>query len=234
VTDPALVNVHRHLEAAVEELRAFAESAITSDGELLSVLTVAEGISRKLDQVTVSSVAVLQRRGTFTERGYKNPAGALSDLLGWEGFESRRRLVAADQVCIRIGLDGTELPARLPRTAQAFTTGQAGLRHVGVIADLLATPAAGRLSAGQRVGVEEHLAEKTAVFTPTELRRWGTDLINRLDQDGPEPENDPDSAVNELVLRRNRDGQGGRIEGRFDDARIFDSIATLIDAMASP
>jgi hypothetical protein len=37
--------------------------------------------------------------GAFTDRGYKSTAGALSDLLGWEAFEARRRVHAADQVC---------------------------------------------------------------------------------------------------------------------------------------
>jgi hypothetical protein len=101
-----------------------------------------------------------------------NPAGALSDLLGWEGFESRRRLVAAHRCAP--GSGGTapccRRGCRAPR--RRSPPGGTVLRHVGVIADLLATPAAGRLSAGQRVGLEEHMAEKTAVFTPTELRRW--------------------------------------------------------------
>jgi hypothetical protein len=34
----------------------------------------------------------------FAERGYRSTAGALTDLLGWERFEARRRVVAAEQV----------------------------------------------------------------------------------------------------------------------------------------
>jgi hypothetical protein len=53
-------------------LRAAAESGIT-DQELLSTLTVCEGMTRRLDQVVVTTVATLDRRGAFAERGYKSP-----------------------------------------------------------------------------------------------------------------------------------------------------------------
>jgi Domain of unknown function (DUF222) len=215
------------------ELRAAAESALTTDDELLSVLTVTDGVTRRLDQVMVSAVAVLQRRGTFAERGYNKPAAALSDLLGREWVDTRRYVIAAEHACERIGLDGTVLPARLPATGTAFTAGHASLRHVEVIACLLATAAAGRLSEGQRVGVEEQLAAKTAVYTPRELRSWGTKLIDALDEDGPQPD-DPDSTVNELVIRRHHSGSGGTIKATFDDAAMFDAIASVIDAKAKP
>ncbi len=54
-----------------------------------------------------------------------------------------------------------------------------------------------------------------------------------LDQDGEEPDDEPPAQVNELVLRRFRDG-GGKLSGRFDDAAMFDAIATVIDAYAKP
>jgi 5-methylcytosine-specific restriction protein A len=98
------------------------------------VLTLCEGVARQLDQVTVAAVAGLDRDGVFADRGYKSATQALSDLLGWERREARRRVVAAEQVVPRIGLDGGSLPARLPATAEVFTAGRAGLRHVDTIA----------------------------------------------------------------------------------------------------
>jgi uncharacterized protein DUF222/HNH endonuclease len=237
VSDTPVALAYHRLQAAMDELRAAAESALASDEELLSTLTVAEGVSRQLDQVTVATVATLQRRGAFAARGYKKTTGALSDLVGWEGFEARRRVVAAEQACERIGLDGTVLPARLPATSKAFTAGQASLRHVEVIAGLLASPAAGRLEEGQRAGAEEALAAKAADYPPTQLRTWGTALIERLDADGPAPDDDEDAppvSVNELQVRRHRTGAGGTLTGRYDDAAMFAAIATLIDAMSRP
>src|SRR6201991_1414351 len=95
----AFATAYEHVQAAVDELRAAAESAMCTDEELLSVLTIVEGVARRLDHLTVSTFATVQRRGTFTARGYKKPAWALSDLLGWDGFEAHRRVVGAAQAC---------------------------------------------------------------------------------------------------------------------------------------
>ena len=111
------------------------------------MLTLCAAMACQLDQVTVATVAGLDREGVFTERGYKSPVQALSDLLGWEGRESRRRVVAAEQVTPRAGLDGSVLPPRLSATAEVFAQGRAGLRHVEVIARVLGGKSAGRLSA---------------------------------------------------------------------------------------
>jgi len=224
---------HRLLTEAVDALSAAAESGIT-DEDLLSTLTVCEGMTRRLDQVVVTTVATLDRRGAFAERGYKSAAGALGDLLGWERFEARRRVTAADHVCPRVNLDGTALPARLAATAEVFTSGRTGLRHVEVIAKVLATAAADRLTPEVWACAETQLAEKATVYTPSELQAWGTALVEALDQDGAEPDDRAPALVNELRLTRNPNGAGGKLKGRFDDAAMFDAIAAVIDAKATP
>ena len=111
------------------------------------MLALCEATVRQLDQVTVATVAGLDH-GVLAERGYGSAVQALSDLLGWERFEARRRVVAAEQVTPRIGLDGSVLPARLPATAEVFAAGRTGLRHVEVIARVLARQAGGAALAG--------------------------------------------------------------------------------------
>ncbi|MHA6631008.1 DUF222 domain-containing protein [Pseudonocardia sichuanensis] len=230
----AVATAHHHLQEAVDELRQAAESGLATDTELLSVLTVSEGLTRQLEHLTVTTTATLQRRGSFAERGYKDTTGALADLLNCDRFEARRRVIGAEQAGERIGIDGTVVPAVLPATAKVFAAGQASLRHVSVIAGLLATAAAGRLADGQRAGVEEELPTKTGEFRPADLRRWGTQLIEALDDDGPDPNDTRPAPVNELHLRRNRDGSGGKITGRFEDAALFDAIANVIDTNSTP
>src|SRR3954454_16641255 len=133
-----------------------------------------------------------------------------------------------------MSLDGTPLPARLAATAKVFAGGHTGLRHVAVITRVLATPAAQRLAPQVWAGAEAQLAEKAAVYTPSELQTWGTALVEALDEDGPEPDDRPPAAVNELHLVRHRGTAGGTLKGRFDDAALFDAIATVIDAHARP
>ena len=231
MTESPPVAAQRLLVQAVDALAEAAESA--GDAALISLLTVCESVVRRLDRITVDAVAALERRGAFTERGYKSPVQALSDLVGWERFEARRRVVAAEQVTTRIGLDGSVLPARLPATAEVFAADRTSLRHVEVIARLLNGDAAGRLSPDAWAGVEAQLAGWAGHYTPTELYNDGKALIEMLDQDGAKPDDQPPPQVNELRLTRLPDG-GGKLKGRFDDAAMFDAIATVIDAKAKP
>ena len=231
MTESPLAAAQRLFMQAGEALRGVAEAG--SVGDRVSVLTLCEAIARQLDQVAVATVAGLDREGVFADKGYKSAAQALADLLGWERFEARRRTVAAEQVVPRAGLDGSALPARLPATAEIFAQGRTGLRHVEVIARVLASKPAGRLSPEVWAGAEAQLAGKADVYTPTELQHWGTALVELLDQDGAEPDERPPARVNELFLTRLPDG-GGKLKGRFDDAAMFDAIAAVIDAHARP
>lgn len=232
MTDTALALAHRLMTQAMGAVRAAAGPG-AGDDELVSVLRLCEGAVRQLDRATVDAVASLERRGVFAERGYQSTSAALSDLMGWERPQARRRVVAAEQVTPRVGLDGAVLPPQLPATAPVFAAGQASLGHVEAIARVLGSRSAERLTPAQWAGVEEQLAGKAAVYTPTELQNWGTALVELLDQDGAEPDDRPPAPVNELHLTR-LPGGGGRIKGRFDDAASFDAIATVVDAKAHP
>ncbi|WP_051233464.1 HNH endonuclease signature motif containing protein [Pseudonocardia asaccharolytica] len=233
MSDSPLPAVHRLATEALDALDATAGPGAADDA-LVALLTLCEGLARRLDRLVVATVATLLRRGVFAERGYTSTAAALGDLLGWERSEARRRVLAAEQVCPRIGLDGAALPARLPATAAVFAEGRATLRHVETIAKILATPAAGRLSPPVWAGAEAELADKATIHTPSELHAYGTRLIEMLDADGPEPDDEPPAPVNELTLTRHRGAPGGTLKGRFDDAALFDAIATVLDAKAAP
>jgi 5-methylcytosine-specific restriction protein A len=230
--EDGLVDAQRLARETIAALNAVVTSA--GDAQLLALLTTCETTNRALDQLSVRAIAVLHQRGAFTDRGYRTPGAALGDLLGWERFEARRRVTAAEQVCGQVGLDGAPLPARLPATAEVFAAGQCSLRHVETITNALATPAAGRLTPEVWQGAEAELADKAPLYTPSELADYATALVTALDQDGAEPDDRDPEPVNELHLARNRGGGGGSIKGRFEDAAMFDAIAAVIDAKAKP
>jgi hypothetical protein len=232
VSEAPLQVASRLFTQAVAALWAAAGPA-ASEAELLGVLTLAEGVRRGLDRAGLAALADLERRGTFAERGYRSSPAALGDLLGWDRADARRHLSAAEHVGPRVGLDGAALPPRLPATAAVFGAGAASLRHVEVVARLLGSDAAGRLDPPQWAGAEQQLAAWIPDCTPTELQTRGEQLLEALDADGPEPDDRPEQSVNELHLHRHRGG-GGRLIARFDDAAMFDAIATLIDAHAAP
>ena len=225
--------VHAAAGRLVQEAEALAGVVVSAgDDELVALLPAAEAVARRLDRLVVEAVATLQRRGVFSERGYRSTVGALVDLVGWDRFEAHRRVVAAEQVCPRVGLDGAVLPPRLPATAGVFVDCLIGLRHVEVVTKILGSEAAGRLAPEVWAGTEEILAEHAGRHTPAELHKFATQLITTLDQDGPEPRDDP-LPVNELFLTPARDG-GGTITGRFGDAALWGAITTLIEAKTAP
>lgn len=228
-----LETVHRLLTEAADALAA-ATGPGSADSELISALTLCEGAARSLDRLAVHTVAALQQRGAFAERGYRNATAAVVDLLGCEWSDARRRVLAAEQVCERITLDGSVLPARLPATAAVFDAGRVGLAHVEVIARVLGSDAAGRLATEVWADAETILAGRAAACTVPQLLTWGTALVDTLDQDGADPEDRPPRRINELRLSRRRGAPGGTISGRFDDAAMFDAIATVADAHATP
>ena len=232
MSEAGIADAHRLLAEGLAAL-ADATGPTATDDALISALTVCEGVTRNLDRLVVSVVADLDRRGTFTDRGYRNTTTALADLLGWDRADARRRVVAAEQAHPRTGLDGAPLPAHLPGTAEAFATGGASLRHVDIIARILASPAARRIAPDVWASAETELAAKSTDYTPSELLDWGTRLLDTLDQDGPEPDDQPDP-VNELHLTRHRARPGGTLRGHYDDAAMFDAIAAAVDAHARP
>ena len=156
MTESPSAAAQRLLVQAADALLDAAGSS--SDAELVALLGTCESVVRRLDRATVDAVAALDRRGVFAEHGYRSPVQALSDLLGWERFEARRRVVAAEQVTPRTGLDGAVLPARLAARRRCSRQGRTGLRHVEVIARVLASKPAGRLSPEVWAGAEAQLA----------------------------------------------------------------------------
>ena len=169
----------------------------------------------------------------FSDRGYANPALALADLIGCDTAVARRRVRAAGQVVARVGLDGQVLPARLPETAAVFAAGRVGLRHLEVIADALASPAAQRLTPQVWGGAEQQLAEHAPKYRPRELEAFAASLIAALDQDGPAPDEHEPPQLNELHLAATPTLGGGRIKGVLD-APTFDAVATALDALTAP
>ena len=230
MSDGGFAKAERLLDSAFAALRQAAARA--TDTDLVDGLRISARIENQAQRFAVDTVAALTQRGVFARHGQR-PEYAVADLLGVEHGEARRVVAAAEQARPRVDLQGQPLPPRLPGTAAALDAGTAGLRHVEVITRLLDGPAARRLDPDTWADAETQLAAHTGDYTPTQLRAWGAQLIDALDQDGPAPD-DPDPVeTNELLLTRRPDG-GGWLKARFDDAAMYATIAALIDTHAAP
>ena len=71
MTESPLAAAQHLFAQVIDVLRGVATAG--ADADRVSVLTMCEGMARQLDQVTVATVAGLERDGVFAARGYKSP-----------------------------------------------------------------------------------------------------------------------------------------------------------------
>src|SRR4051794_7719273 len=187
---------------------------IDSSPDPLAALLVAEGASRRADRAKISQIAIIDRDGLLTSKGCKSTTVGLEDLLSWEHDVARQHVKVAQHIGPRFALDGAPLEPVLPVTAAAFAAGATTMRHVGVIATLMNSSPASRISLADRVSIEASLGEAATTFTPRDVRIMGQDLLAAADQDGPEPDERP--GRDELHFGTNADGSGW-IRGQFQD-----------------
>ncbi|MBW0114376.1 hypothetical protein [Pseudonocardia abyssalis] len=106
VRTPAGRAQHQHLADALDTVAAATSTAPESD--LISLLTLCEGVTRRFEAISTAAVAVVDNQGTFLTRGYPSTAAALSDLLSWEHRDARRFVAAATDVHARTTLSGAQ------------------------------------------------------------------------------------------------------------------------------
>ncbi|MCO1656179.1 HNH endonuclease signature motif containing protein [Pseudonocardia humida] len=204
-----------------------------SDQDALDALAATRELTRAVSQLQVEAVAVLQRSGAFAAAGHRRPDSAVASVLTVDRGRAREIVRAAEHVAARVDLQGQVLPPVLPAMAAAFSSGAASLQHVDLIARLLDSPAARRVPPYAWAGIEEQIAAVADTCTPTELARFGAELVRAYDHDGAEPDEREPVQVNELRLTP-LPGGGGKISGVFTDPVRYTMIATVIDAKATP
>src|SRR5882724_7510400 len=193
-------------------------------------LSYLKTLARKVEHDTVALVAQMDDAGDFAEYGVR-PAPAIADMLRIRESEARR-MVAVARAVFPTTLAGLPLEPRLPATAMALAGWEIDQAHAEVIDQALRKDAAERISPEQWTALEEQLAELARHYRPDELAKLAAQLLDRLDQDGPPPDED-EPQVNELHLSASADGVGGRIKGRLD-AATFEVLSRAVRALLCP
>ena len=152
-------------------------------------------------------------------------------MLRWDHDIARQHLKVAQHVGPRTALDGAPLEPVLPVTAAAFAAAATTMRHVEVIATLMNSKPASRISLADRVSIEASLGDAARTFAPRDVRIMGEQLLAAADQDGPEPDDRP--GRDEVHFGTRADGSGW-IRGQFEDAEAFATIVTGLDARTRP
>ena len=209
-----------------------AAALINSSPDPLAALLVAERGSRLMDCTKISQIAAGERAGSFAEKHYKTTVAGLRDVLGWDLDVARRHVRVAQHVGPRTTLDGAPLEPVLPATAAAFAAGATTMRHVEVIASLMNSRTASRVSLDDRISIEASLGDAATTFAPHDVRIMGQQLLAAADLDGPGPDDDRPGR-NELYWGTHADGSGW-IRGQFEDAEAFAVVTTGLDARTRP
>ncbi|HWN36297.1 MAG TPA: DUF222 domain-containing protein, partial [Pseudonocardia sp.] len=115
--------------AALAQSRVASGSA--SGQELIDRLTFLKSVIRQAEHDMLHTVAQLDGRGEFTDRGIRT-ASAVADLLRCTSTESRRMVAVAASV-FPTSLTGEPLEPRLPATATALDGWEIDRAHAEVI-----------------------------------------------------------------------------------------------------
>ncbi|HWN36319.1 MAG TPA: DUF222 domain-containing protein [Pseudonocardia sp.] len=228
MSESSIASADQAVFAALAQSRVASGSA--SGQDLIDRLTFLKSVIRQAEHDMLHTVAQLDGRGEFTDRGIRT-ASAVADLLCCTSGQARRMVAVAGSV-FPTSLTGEPLEPRLPATATALDGWEIDRAHAEVIERALSSDAAQRLDPGTWAGVETTLADLARLYRPDELAQLAANLIEQLDQDGPPPD-DADQLVNELHLAKSRTGGGGRIKGQLD-AATFDVVARAIRATMTP
>ena len=192
-----------------------------------------EAVSRMLHAVMLEAVAEVEFRNIAASTGFGTTKRLLAGMLQLSATEAGTRVARATQLTARRTLSGEVLPPALPNTAAALGAGEIGVGQVRVIAETMsAIPAS--VGVEQREAAEADLARYARSFTPTSLQKIGRHILAHLDQDGPQPREEPEpaAAAGELRLRERRDGRLG-LEG-FLEAEHSGAFRSLIEQFAAP
>ena len=189
--------------------------------ELLARVQARIAHSRGYHAVTLGLIAELNNRGVAGEFGYRDTESLLGDALVLTRREASRLTGHAQAL------------TALPLVAAAAAEGRVSAGQVTAIAETVAAMPAWATPADREV-VEKTLTDAAGTVHANGLRKWGRELLYRLDQDGPEPR-EPEPLVaphNELDVTVTPSGRV-RLAGELDPEPGA-LLTTLLSSLTTP
>ncbi len=176
-------------------------------------------------------IAEMDHAGLANQIGYPTLAAFLSHLLHLNVTDAGRMVAQAAQVTERPTPTGHLQPAACPTVRRALHKGELDPRHVDAVTDTVARLPAWATVEHREV-VESTLAETARSESPRVVREHGRILLDRIDQDGPEPRDQPAATGNALRYRR-LPGGGVSFRGQFD-RETASTLEALLGPLAKP
>ncbi|HEX6404742.1 MAG TPA: DUF222 domain-containing protein [Pseudonocardiaceae bacterium] len=200
-----------------------------SDAELLAELGALETQLHSTWAQMLSIVAEIDSRGIAAAKGYGSTVGLVRAVARVSRGEARARVDAAADVLPGRGVNGVALEPKLPATAAAVAERAIGAADVAVIRSALARVPA-HVSAEQRAELEAELARHARTLDAGQLAVLGKRMLAYLDQDGPRPDDTPDTR--RWLRLRDRDG-GYELAGWLD-REAAEILRSALSPLAAP
>jgi hypothetical protein len=200
-----------------------------SDAELLTELGVLETRLHATWAEMLSVIAEVDSRGTAQTVGYRSTVDLVRAVGRVSRGEARARVAAAAEVLPGRGVGGAPTPARLPATAAAVAEHAIGAADVTVIRSILARIPA-HVDDHQRAEIEAELARHARTLDAAQLSLLGTRILGYLDQDGPPPNDTPETRRRLTFADRD----GGYELGGWLDREAAEILRCALSPLAAP
>ncbi len=232
LTDAAVI------EEAYAEYAAAAARIAALDYTGLDVRTLLELMSRRetlkcaAEAVDHQLLAAAQTQATAKEIGAKDWPEVLHVRHRISREEARRRVRDADNLGPRSAITGEPLGPVWELVAAALAEGAINVEHVAVITNFFAKVPLW-VDPTTLSQCEADLVAAARHQTPEELRKAAADMLYRLDQDGPEPDDDEPDPKRSFVMGKQQPDGRTEVAGQLDpEARAY--WEAIFDKLAAP
>jgi hypothetical protein len=185
-------------------------------------LELAHGVTQALATIRAAAavlgtyLAEIDSRGVHDLYGYGSTKRWLADTARISDGAAGKMVERALALNPTRALDGTEIPAFAPATADAAAEGAIGDVHIDRIVEVLKRIPA-HVSVEDRDEAERILATLARRVGPSEITNAGDGILAWLDPDGDEPKDrEPAQPHREVTLQRRKDGYW-KLSGLLDD-----------------
>ncbi|UCZ62543.1 HNH endonuclease signature motif containing protein [Mycolicibacterium phocaicum] len=232
LTDPAVIEeAYAAYEAAAARLAALDYSGLPIK-TLLALQSRRETLKCAAEAVDHQILAAAQTQATAKDIGAKNWPEVLHIRLRVSREEARRRVRDCDHLGPRSAITGEALGPVWELVAAAVAEGAINIEHVAEIAAFFAKVPLW-VDPVTLAQCERDLVAAARYKTPEELRRAAADLLYRLDQDGPEPDDTERDRTRGIAHGKQRSDGTSEVSGTLTpEARAY--WDAIYDKYAAP
>jgi len=199
---------------------------------LLALQSRRETLKCAAEAVDQQILAAAQTQATAKDIGAKNWPEVLHIRLRVSREEARRRVRDCDHLGPRSAITGEALGPVWELVAAALAEGAINIEHVAVITAFFAKVPLW-VDPVTLAQCERDLVAAARYTTPEELRRAASDLLYKLDQDGPEPDDTERDRKRGIAHGRQRSDGTSEVSGTLTpEARAY--WDAIYDKYAAP